>query len=768
MRVVAILAVLFVSSIASAQRVLVRGSVTDSAAGTPIASAYVEVLGTRYSALTRDDGSFVIGRIPAGHYGFRVVRLGYEPRTLADVDVSAPDSTFVLGVAMTAAPIPLSAVVVTPGFYGIMQPGLTPSHSLSRQQIETAPQLGEDIFRSVSRLPGVSSNDMSARFAVRGSVGDELFATLDGLELDEPFHLKDIDAALSLVDVSAIAGVELTTGGFSAEYGNRLTGVFSLHSIEPRTDRVHHALSLSIMNARYTVEGGAADGRVGWYLAARRGYLDIALALVSPEDSISPRYYDVFGKVHWDLPRGGRVTLHALTAGDHLNYTEDPADHLNSRYGNHALWATWSSDVTDRLRQRSVLSLTRATWQRDGDVHESDGTPDFFLDDRRTYDALALRQDWQFDAAERLMLKGGVHLKRMSASYDYLNWSRRRELQGGALVTFIDTTSAATAPLGSLVGLYLSPRIQLAKSLIAEVGLRYDAVTYSRDVDVSPRVNLAWEPFSSTSVRAAWGRYVQPQAIYGIPVADGLSTFQPSDRADQFGVGVEQRLPGLLTARLELYDRRMSRLRTRFINSYNDLEVFSEAANDRTRIDPSSGRARGAEFSLARSGRGRTDWSLSYALASATDRVGDRDVPRGMDQRHTVNADWAFRPVSQKWRFAVAWLWHSGWPATSRAFKIDTIPAAGATPQRIVSTIQFGPLNGDRLPEYHRLDLRLTRYWDTRTGRVAVYADCFNVFNSANARGYIYSIKSLSPYRVERTYDTYLPRLPSLGISWEF
>src|SRR5206468_10379110 len=138
------------------------------------------------------------------------------------------------------------------GYVGRLQHGAAASQSLSREQLETIPQIGEDIYRAVQRLPGVSTDDFSAKFNVRGGSGDELYVSLDGLELVEPFHLKDVGGAFSIIDIQSLGSASLTTGGFSAEYGDRLTGVFTLNTSDPRTDGVHGSVCVSAMNARAT------------------------------------------------------------------------------------------------------------------------------------------------------------------------------------------------------------------------------------------------------------------------------------------------------------------------------------------------------------------------------------------------------------------------------------------------------------------------------------------------------------------------------------
>ena len=310
----------------AARATALSGAVRDSVAGTPVAGARIELLGTRYYAYARPDGSFAMGDIPHGIYTVRVLRLGYEPVSLPSLRIPEDVVDGKLELFMHRAMLALSEIVVTPGYFGLLKPSLATPQALSREQLQTIPQIGEDIYRAVARLPGVSADDFSAKFNVRGGSGDELYVTLDGLELVEPFHLRDVGGAFSIVDIQSLGTASLTTGGFSAEYGDRLTGVFSLQTSDPQTDRMRTSLGLSVMNARLTSQGGFAGGRGGWLVSMRPGYLDVALKLTSVSDSIRPRYYDLFAKAQYDLGRGGRVAMHVLRASDTFRYLlkEDP------------------------------------------------------------------------------------------------------------------------------------------------------------------------------------------------------------------------------------------------------------------------------------------------------------------------------------------------------------------------------------------------------------------------------------------------------------
>ncbi len=737
--------------------------VVDSATRQGIPGATVEVPGTRFSTRSGEDGSWTLGRVPPGTRSVRVMRMGYAPLTVPGVQVTAEAPTTV-SVVLAPSPVPLAAMVVTPGFYGLLSTGVTPSHALTRQQLESAPQLGEDIYRAIGRLPGVSSNDMSARFSVRAASSTELYATLDGLELDEPFHLKDIDAALSILDVSSIAGLDMSTGGFTAEYGNKTGGVLNMHSVEPRTDRTRHALSLSILNTRYTGQGKLTD-RGGWYVSARRGYLDIALALVSEDDSLSPRYHDVFAKAYYDLPGRSRLTLHALSAGDKLTYA-DGDDLLRSRYGTNYVWAKLEGTGTSRLRTTTLGSYGRLTWSREGDIFRA-GTRMMLLDDERSYGVAVLKNDTELDVSGNAVLKAGLELKRGGAEYAYFNWITRERIENGALVQSRDTTQASVPSIdGRQLAAYLTQRVRIARWLTAEAGVRADEGWHS-DRQLSPRLNVLLQPFENTTLRASAGRYTQAQQLHELQVSDGITAFGPTEVALHRAVALEQRIGGAMTARAEVYDRDYRRLRTRFVNQGGGIKVFPEIEDDRLRLDPSSGSTRGLEVMLQRDAVGRVAWSGSYALASAIETIGGREVPRPFDQRHTISADWTFRPVSNNWLFSAATHVHSGWPATPRSFVAVPFTTSSGQPSHFLQS-SMGLYASERLPWYRRVDVRFTRYWDTRRGRVAMYADVFNLLGADNARGYDYAIFSLNPLNVRRNHELALPRLPSLGVSWEF
>jgi hypothetical protein len=742
-----------------------RGVIIDSATHSAIADAavVVEEIGGGFTARVRTgpDGRFTVHDAPLTPLMARARRLGFVPAT--DTIRAGGPADVVLSLA--GSTVTLATVVVTPGSYGVMDQRLALRQTLSRDQLRAAPQIGEDLFRSVSRLPGVAASDFSAAFHVRGGANDEVYASLDGLELIEPFHLKDFDGAMSIIDVAAVEGLDLVTGGFDARIGNRLTGVMTMRTVDPPPGSARQTeLALTLSTVRASSSGTFSGDRGGWQLSARRGFLEYALRAAGEEDDLHPTYYDVLAKTSYHLGDHATVALHVLHAGDALTYQDAPdKPRLESAYASSYAWATADAELRAGLSIATVASVGRLTWDRRGTrVSRYDGAQDLRVADERSLRLAALRQDWRWAPTTRAMLSFGGELQHGDASYAYDRLDRQLRVSSGAIVPFEVRATSTLEPNGVASGAYATLRLQPLRALTTETGLRLDAQSWTHERQVSPRVAAALALTSRTTLRVAWGRYSQPQALYQLQVQDGRTVFDRAELAEHRVAGIEHQASHNLALRMEVYERKLPRLRPRWTSVDNSIDVFPEIEPDRRLFAPASGRARGIELLVSRSPARRVAWTASYALARATDDVGIQ-IPRTLDQRHTVALDLTWRP-STVWRLGAAWSFHTGWPTTGFTYAIDTLASGQVTVERL-----YGERNAERMAAYHRLDLRASRDFDVRGSRLSAFVDVFNVYDRDNPRGYDpRTIESNGRVSFEKGVDTLIPRLPSFGLSWRF
>ena len=659
---------------------------------------------------------------------------------------------------VTEPPTKLAEVVVTPSRFGVADVATTVAASLTAAELEVLPQVGDDLFRSIARLPGLAADDVSAQFWVRGAPHSQLLARLDGVDLLEPFHLKDVDGALSIVDPAIIRWLELSTGGFSAEYGNRLAGVLTMETkSEPRT---HTALNLSLTGVGAARHGTFAGQRGRWFVTARRGYPDVALQVAGRDDRITPRYYDAMAKVEYEVAPASTISLHALHAGDGFRYVRINVPTLSSGYDSDYVWARWRGAVGSALNGEAVLSWARLTWNRDGSGR-LDSYP-FLLRDYRRLTLVALRNEWSYQMGEQAILRGGLEGRTGEASYTYALAHQRAGVNNGVAVVVTDKVDAALAPEGDSVGAFVAAKVRPVTALVVEPGLRFEKPDYAGGAQWNPRLNAALT-LGRTTVRAAWGEYAQAQGLHELSLADGERTFGRTERAEHRVLGIERPINPRIALRVEAYERLTTRVRPRWENLDNPYDLFPEAQTDRVRIAPSRGRARGVEVLLSSRGKEQLQWHVSYALSRSEEQLAGRWVPRARDQEHAfyVDATYALNP---RWQFSAAWHFHSGWPTTDVVYSLAPLNSGG---RRLVST--NGPIYGLRLPDYHRLDLRATRRFKVKLGEVRVFLDVFNAYDRLNLLGYDHRV-TVSGTQVtdEKKPREQLPFLPSVGVNWEF
>ena len=746
------------------------GHVRAALDGRPIDGARVRVSGRLGEVWTDATGLFRLTLAP-GRYDVLVEALAYAPQRLRDVRIGHGDTTSVT-VRLDPAPIQLDELVVTPGTYGILKhASVATEQTLTREYVNALPRFADDVYRAIDRLPGVTTYDITAKIDVRGAPNDQLMMRLDGLELTEPFHLKDWDGSLSIIDLESVNDIRLMTGGFTAEYGDKMAGVLAMHTTTPPPDRTKTTVGFSVMNLTGTSEGGFAGGKGTWLASARYGFLGPTLKLLGEANGAEPTYYDVFGKLQYQLGLHHLVSAHLLHARDDFAVLEEDGTDVHSEWGSSYVWINWTADFTPTLSAQTTASAGRRTRHRRGvDYDYGPPSPSTRVDDRRAFDSYEMRQNWGLMVSDRVLVRWGFDLRHGLADYEYHRWFEQwvpntTDPTAPGWSKLSGSSSMLTSPSGQQVGLFQSNRLRPMDRFTVEVGLRYDHQSYVGDNTLSPRVNAAIDVAPRTTLRAAWGYYHQSHRLDELYVADGDDRFYPSQRAEHRILGLEHRLKNGTAFRVEAYERRVSDPRPEYRSLVATVEaLWEEGYDDRVRLEPTRGLARGIEVLARRDVGQRLAWSASYALARADDEIDGEWIPRPRDQRHTVRLEAAYRPTPS-WSLSCAWQYHSGWPATLEEYEVLTTVDGSPFVSRT-----FGPINGERLPPYHRLDVRASKLFRVGNGQLEAYLDVFNAYNRKNAEAFEYTVwvNQEGRMRVERAVNPLLRIFPTFGVRWQF
>jgi outer membrane receptor protein involved in Fe transport len=197
------------------------GKVIDASTRDPLSFANIVVLGTNYGAMSMDDGSFFIKNIPEGTYSIRASYMGYE--------AVQHDSIVVRGYATTPVDFRLlktvlkttEEVLITARRPMVEVDVPTTVRTVSEEELKTMPVSNiEDV---VSLQAGVIKSDDEIH--IRGGRADETLYIIDGVKMKDLISGKS-----SLLNVSAksVAEMDVITGGYSAEYGQALSGIVNV------------------------------------------------------------------------------------------------------------------------------------------------------------------------------------------------------------------------------------------------------------------------------------------------------------------------------------------------------------------------------------------------------------------------------------------------------------------------------------------------------------------------------------------------------------
>ncbi len=649
-------------------------------------------------------------------------------------------------------------VIVAASRYAISRDFSTSRFSLDQRTIQGMPDVGEDPIRVAQRLPGAAASGASARAHFRGGEDNEIGIMLNGNWLFDPFHIRDYQNIFSAIDARAIEGVEVYTGGFPVRYGDRMSGLVLMDTLEPDAPS-HNEIGLSVYNTSVLTAG--SRGAASWLFSARRGNLDL---VIDPKFG-QPSYFDVFGEIAWELAPGARLSLNTLYADDtvRLVLETDPAEReqVTSNTRNAQFWLKLESEWSATLSSHTVLSYVDYSNRRIGEANDAEKMIAAVRDFRDTTQ-LGLHQDWVWQPSPSHHMQWGLHVAYSEAEFDYAGQARYFGLQAAYRDRPDELLRAlAASPSGASYALYMADRWRLSDRTLLEWGLRWDDQTYTdlaSDAQLSPRLSVLYRSSERSELRLSAGRYYQSQAIQTLQIEDGIVSFWPAQRADHLIAGVHYRMPGDATLRLEGFIKYMSRVRPRFENLYDPLGIMPELQADRVRLDPTRARAQGIEISADRNA-GAWRWWASYTWSKVTDDIAGREQPRSWDQRHAFQA--GIGREEEKWSFSVAASVHSGWPTTD----LEVLELGVDDEGEVVYEAVPGPRNALRLPSFAALDLRLSRRFDVPRGSLMAFIEVSNVLNRRNVCCIDWD---LGDDGLEFSKDYWMPLLPAIGVLWEF
>ena len=203
------------------------GSVTELSTGTKLPGVNIMVKGTYYGAATDLDGTFRIPKISPGSYDVEVSMIGYKVILKTGVVIN-PNETVTLDFTMEETVLSFGEDVVVLGKKPLFDVDETSSLvRVRKEDIEN--KVVSSVEDILSEQIGVTTQDNEIH--IRGGRIDESMFIVDGFSVKDP--LSGYSGNL-FINADAIEELEIITGGYSAEYGQAMSGVVNIKLKEGR------------------------------------------------------------------------------------------------------------------------------------------------------------------------------------------------------------------------------------------------------------------------------------------------------------------------------------------------------------------------------------------------------------------------------------------------------------------------------------------------------------------------------------------------------
>ncbi len=461
----------------------ITGTVTD-AKNNPIEGANIYLEGTYDGASSDSKGHFTFETEESGTQTLIVSMLSYDPHyEMGEVSYFKD-----LKIKLTEAINTLSGVTLTAGTF---EAGDNSKVSVLKPlDIVTTAGATGDFVAALQTLPGTSTVNEDGRLFVRGGTAEETQVFIDGLRVFQPFNATANNMPTrGRFSPFLFKGISFSTGGYSAEYGQALSSVLLLNTIdEPDQEKTE----ISVMS----VGGGLGHTEI-WgnqSLSINTAYLNLA-----PYEALLPSTQGV----RWNSPyesisgeavfrsKGDKSMLKLYTGFNHSNLDIEQED------------INYEDFVRFQLKNNNLYFNASYKYYLANDWSLTSGAS-------IAWDTNAIRiESDKVDAKET-----ASHLKLKARK----NYSSRFDLSFGAeyfntdydeTYTDIESNDFESGYSEGLAAVFAESDIFLSNRFALKLGVRGEHNNLMDAFKVSPRVSLAYKPKENGQFSFAYGDFYQ-------------------------------------------------------------------------------------------------------------------------------------------------------------------------------------------------------------------------------------------------------------------
>lgn len=286
-------------------QVKIFGKVTN-ADNEPIEFATIRIGGTAIGANTGLDGSYSISVAESDTIEVIATCIGYKQNSQKLIK---PKGNVTLNIRLFRTAKELQELEITE--YKKQTDGML---NIDTEAIKRTPNLsGNGVEALITTMAGVSSkNELSSQYSVRGGSYDENSVYINGIEIYRPQLITSgQQEGLSIINSSLVGSVEFSTGGFSAEYGDKMSSVLDITYRQP--EAFEGNVGLSMMGAEAAI--GHNAGKFSQLHGIRYKRNTSILSSLETKGEYEPKYFDYQTNIrykfnnNWDISFLGNISM---------------------------------------------------------------------------------------------------------------------------------------------------------------------------------------------------------------------------------------------------------------------------------------------------------------------------------------------------------------------------------------------------------------------------------------------------------------------------
>jgi len=684
------------------ESIRIHGKVTDSD-DKPVEFVTVRIGGTAIGTNTGLQGEYSLSAAKTDTVTVHFSCIGYREQVRKLIDASG-DVT--LNVKMMPNTVDLGEVEVTE-----IRKQTGSMVSLDRNDMKLSPDVsGGSVEAMVTTLAGVtSSNEMSSQYSVRGGSYDENSVYINGIEVYRPQLISSgQQEGLSVINPDLVGAVGFSTGGFTAEYGDKMSSVLDITYREP--EAFEGSVSVSMMGGSLAI--GQSSSKFSQIHGVRYKRNSSLLGSMETKGEYDPRFFDYQTNItfkpsaKWRFNFLGNIAVNEYkftpvnrttnfgTSADAKQFTVYFDGHEKDRF------ETWFGAVSATYKPSRATDFTLlASGYLSNELVTYDIAGEYWLDQAGTGEVggeLGVGR-YHEHARNRLKssvlsiaLKGNTGIKKHTLSYG-LNFNserimersrewERRDSAGytlpsdGQLVRLIYNLSSHHDISSTRLSFFVQDTYRLNSSagyFNINGGIRFSYWSFNKEFLVSPRVNVGFVPEAhpSWTFRFATGLYYQSPFFkeYRVEQVDELGNCTialnrdiKSQRSLHFILGSDYTFRAMnrpFKISGEAYYKLLGDL---IPYEIDNLKLVYSGMNS------SKGYAMGIDFKLFGQFVPGTDSWLSLSLMKTAEELNGKKVPRPTDKRYSVALYFTdFFPKVPKLKFSLRGIFSDGLPVTA-------------------------------------------------------------------------------------------------------